>query len=206
MPTSSPTLADYVSDVRNYLHDANANYWTDAQLVRYINKARLQVATDTGILRQVVTINLPYNTEKYSLDTVATGMAPISVMNIFVTWSQTRYRLQQLSWNDLNTQFRMWTSYNSYPCAYAIVGRNVYVAPTPDQAYTSEWDLPFAPTDLTTGGTEAQLFVPFIESICLYASYLAKSQDQQWKEADAFLQKYFTLTSMVANSAVFRIA
>jgi hypothetical protein len=45
------TLSTYIAEVRRLLHDANANFWTDADLTTYINEARARVVRDTGCLR-----------------------------------------------------------------------------------------------------------------------------------------------------------
>lgn len=45
------TLSSYITDCRRLLHDANANFWDDAELTDYINQARERVVRDTGALR-----------------------------------------------------------------------------------------------------------------------------------------------------------
>lgn len=45
------SLSSYITDVRRLLHDASAQFWTDAQLTDNINAARERVVRDTGCLR-----------------------------------------------------------------------------------------------------------------------------------------------------------
>jgi hypothetical protein len=42
------TLAQYITQCRRLLHDANANFWTDQELTDYINDARNKLVRDTG--------------------------------------------------------------------------------------------------------------------------------------------------------------
>lgn len=61
-------LSSYLQNTRDLLHDANGNFYTDAQLTRWINRARRQVATDGQCVRI-----LPPSTGSVSAITVAGG-------------------------------------------------------------------------------------------------------------------------------------
>jgi hypothetical protein len=47
------TLQSYITQVRYLLHDAQSNFYTNDQLIGYINNARERVVRDTGCLRTV---------------------------------------------------------------------------------------------------------------------------------------------------------
>lgn len=53
------TLQGYVTQVRYLLHDATANFYTNDQLIGYINEARNRVVRDSGCLRTVQSIQVP---------------------------------------------------------------------------------------------------------------------------------------------------
>lgn len=53
------TLSGYLYQVRNLLHDANANFYTNQQLIDNINSARERVVRDTGCLRTVQVSQAP---------------------------------------------------------------------------------------------------------------------------------------------------
>ena len=72
-------LADYLLDVRLLLHDTSGNYFTDAELVGYINEARTTVCIDTGCLRRLLTVTLPGGVEAFPIGGVyslQSGLAP----------------------------------------------------------------------------------------------------------------------------------
>lgn len=46
-------LSQYITDVRDILNDANANFYTDAELTRWINKGREQIAQDAQCIRYI---------------------------------------------------------------------------------------------------------------------------------------------------------
>jgi hypothetical protein len=53
------TLQGYITQVRYLLHDAQANFYTNDQLIGYINSARERVVRDTGCLRTIQVSQTP---------------------------------------------------------------------------------------------------------------------------------------------------
>jgi hypothetical protein len=53
------TLNSYITEVQRLLHDANANFYSTAQLTDYINSARERVVRDTGCLRTIQVTQVP---------------------------------------------------------------------------------------------------------------------------------------------------
>jgi hypothetical protein len=64
------TLSTYLNYTRRLLHDVNANYWPDSELIDDINQARFRVVCDTGSNRLLQTVYLSYNLEKYAFGSV----------------------------------------------------------------------------------------------------------------------------------------
>lgn len=58
-------LTEYINQVRRLLHDANAQYWSDAELTDDINQARQKIALDTGCVRQLANFYLSQSAESY---------------------------------------------------------------------------------------------------------------------------------------------
>jgi hypothetical protein len=195
-------LSDYRSKVRALLHDARVNYYTDDALNSYINDARIRVAQDTQARREIITVTLTTGLDYYSLDSLTTfGIisGPIlSVLNIFITWGNTRYPVERKSWDQLNRFFRVYTTtgYTYLPLAWALVGRTVYLAPPPNQDFSAEFDCVIAPLPMADtasyGFPSADLVIypPFDYAVALWAAYLAKTYDQSFDEADRFKAEY----------------
>jgi hypothetical protein len=53
------TLSSYITEVRRLLHDANANFWTDAELTDAVNGGRQRIVRDTGCLRTIQVSSTP---------------------------------------------------------------------------------------------------------------------------------------------------
>lgn len=87
---TADVLWAYLIDTRTLLHDASGDYFTDAQLVGFINQARVHAAVDTGCLRTRETVTLPSGLEQYNIGgvyqltnvaTPAGGVAPYALVS-----------------------------------------------------------------------------------------------------------------------------
>jgi len=58
-------LTAYTNQVRRLLHDANANYWSDSELLDDINQARNRIALDSGSVRTLANFYLSLGQESY---------------------------------------------------------------------------------------------------------------------------------------------
>lgn len=57
----------YLIDTRTQLHDPSGNYFTDADLVNFINQARAHTAVDTGCLRTRLSVTFPAGIEQFAI-------------------------------------------------------------------------------------------------------------------------------------------
>jgi hypothetical protein len=73
------TLQDYITTTRRYLHDANANFWTDQELTDYINQGRDRLVRDTGINREIQNTVAINGQELYTFDNSAGTVSGILV-------------------------------------------------------------------------------------------------------------------------------
>jgi hypothetical protein len=73
------TLQTYLTECRRLLHDAVGNFWSDPELIDYINQGRQRVAADTGCSRRLVTLTLNVQscTGTGSGGNTITGVSPV---------------------------------------------------------------------------------------------------------------------------------
>ena len=199
MASNPPLLSDYLNSVRRLLHDATGNYWTDPELIDYINQARFRVVADTGCNRVLQTVPLLTATETYAYSTLPSGINTFDVLNVTVLWGNMRVPLNYMPFTEFNLKMRNWVAYQGRPVVFTVYGNNtVYVGPIPDQAYSSEWDTVVAPATLAIFSAQDTISFPFTEPVAYYAAYLAKEKEQSTEEANRFLQTY----TMKAKEAV----
>jgi hypothetical protein len=203
-------LVTYQTQVQRLLHDTSANFWPTPELTDYINEARNRVAQDTKCLRQLVTsLTLPAGQEAYNpqvfIPTI--GSSVIDVMAITVYWGNTRRKLFYNAFTEFDAQYRYWNQLQTIPEAYTRMSPTiVFIGPTPDQNYVSDWEVAVNPTPLITDATMDQLPIPFTEAVQYYAAYKAKYKEQALGEAEVFLKQYTRNLSWLCRAWMTRIA
>jgi hypothetical protein len=187
----STTLATYITATRRLLHDANANFWTDAELTDYINDARNRLVRDTGVLRTIQTSATVTNQEIYQFSTLPQGTQTMDILNINLYWGNSRVPMRYLPWTQFNAELRFWQNYVGRPIAFSLYGpQQFYLAPVPDQVYVLEIDTVIEPVPMTLPVTVDPIPDPWTGPVPFYAAYLAKFKEQSYGEAELFNQQY----------------
>lgn len=193
------SLNNYITLVRRLLHDPQGQMWSDQELTDDINQARSRIAADSKCLRQLITaVTLTANQELYTIVTTANtgtpanlGLQIVEVMGITIYWGNQRIKLQNRPFSEQDAKLRIWQSYVTRPGSIARMGSNLlYINPTPDQGYTSDWDCVIVPTPLALNTDPEVLAVPFQTPVPFYAAHIAKFNAQDYGESDKFYQKY----------------
>lgn len=185
------TLAQYITQCRRLLHDANANFWSDQELTDYINDARNKLVRDTGCLRTIQTSATVTNQETYTFASLPQGDQTMDIINLNLYWGSTRIPLRYLPWTDFNAQLRYWQNYYGRPIAYSMYGpQTFYLGPVPDEVYTMELDTVIEPTALVNNADVDTIPDIWTSPVAFYACYTAKFKEQSYGEAEIFNQQY----------------
>lgn len=184
--------SDYLSSVRRLLHDANGQFWSDSELLDYINQGRDRVVRDTGCYRILQSRNLTTPDETYSLTTgFPTSNEVFDVLNVTIQWGNSRISLAYMPWTQFNAQLRYWNSNTGRPVVFSVYAYQiVYVAPVPDQVYVGEWDTVCKPPAIVDATTVEVIPYPFGTPVQYFAAHLAKIKEQSWGESEKFLSLY----------------
>lgn len=184
-------LAQYITQCRRLLHDANANFWSDQELTDYINDARNKLVRDTGCLRTIQTSATVTNQETYTFASLPQGDQTMDIINLNLYWGSTRIPLRYLPWTDFNAQLRYWQNYYGRPIAYSMYGpQTFYLGPVPDEVYTMELDTVIEPTALVNATDTDTIPDIWTSPVAFYACYTAKFKEQSYGEAEIFNQQY----------------
>ena len=187
-----PTLSDYITETRRLLHDVNGNFWTDSELIDYINDARGHTVQDSGCRRILQTYTLTVGDETIDYLDLPQGNNTIDILNINLYWGDSRWPMYYMAWTDFNAQLRFWQNYNGRPIGFSIYGaKTIYIGPKPDQVYEIELDTVVLPSPLVTGSqSDTDIQSPFYEAVAYYAAHKAKYQEQSYGESEIFKQEY----------------
>ena len=192
-------LDDYNSRTRRLLSDGKKQFFSDQELTRDINDARVRIAGDTKCLRQLITnIVLPPGQEQYNIvETVNRGLPSnlglnvVEVVSVTIYWGTYRVKCRNLSFTEQDSKLRAFPTYATRPGSLAMMGANiVYLNPTPDMPYNSDWDVVLVPVPLGTNSDLEVLPIVFQRLVPWYAASLAKFGEQSLSESDVFYQKY----------------
>jgi hypothetical protein len=195
-------LSGYLTELRDLLHDPNDGFWPLANKIGYINRAMNQRDLDTEQNRQLFTFTLIVGTDTYTFTQVGNNQV-FDVIAINLIYVSTRVILEEKSLTMLNATKRPWTPYQGVPEAWARYGPNqVILGPNPSFAYTTEWDCAVYSNPLVSLTDPDPLPYPYTKPVAHYAASLAKRNERQYDEADAFLRDYYRELNTAINSRV----
>jgi hypothetical protein len=199
------SLSDQLDELRDLLHDPNDRFWSATQKANYINRAMRRRDMDTGANRQLLTFVLTAGTGSYTLAQVGNGQA-FDLYSINLIFGATRILLQNLPKTELDMKYRPWTTYTAIPEAFARYGPStVILGPTPNTAFTTEWDCAVYSSPLINPTDTDPLPYPYTQPVPYYAAYLAKMNMQKDDEAQEFLQRYEQQLGIATNARVGRV-
>ena len=117
------------------------------------------------------------------------------ILSINVIWGTELYTLRWMPFRLFSPTYRPFTatSYIRQPSAWAVYGNTgLFIGPTPDSNYGIEVDSIVLPTPFAVGDTTTIDNIPPMcqDPIKFYAAYLAKSNAQNYGEAEKKLEEY----------------
>jgi len=185
------TLSEYLLNTRRLVRDANAQYWSDAELTTYINWAMKQRDRDSLMNRSIQTTDLTIDQNLYQFNASPFNVSTIDVLSIIVLYGNMRVRLEERVYEEAASLYQPTSSYSGLPTVFAKFGANqVYIAPMPNQAYEAEFDTAVVATDLTVAADADPLPYPWTDPVPFLAAHFARYSLQQYDEAEAMMKAY----------------
>lgn len=185
------SLADYLDELRDLLHDPNDRVWTVVQKANYINHAMRQRDLDTGTQRSTLSFTLTSGVGTYTFAQVGSGLI-YDVFSITLIFGSLRCVLDNPSLTDLNIYYRPFTTQLGWTAGWAKQGPSTVIfGPTPSTAFVTEWDVAVYSTPLILLTDTDPLPYPYTKPVPFYAAHLAKINERQHAdEAMEFLADY----------------
>lgn len=200
------SLADYLDELRDLLHDPSDRIWSALQKANYINRAMRQRDLDTGVNRQTFTFTLTAGTGTYTFSQVGSGSI-FDVFSIVLIFGQTRAVLDNPSLTDLNIYYRPSRTQNGWTAGWAKQGPSTVIfGPTPSTAFVTEWDCAVYASPLILTADTDPLPYPYTKPVPFYAAHLAKINERNHAdEAMEFLADYDRELGVATSARVGRI-
>lgn len=194
-------LAQYISRVRTLLHDAAAQFYTDAQLTDFINQARKQIALEGECVRGLGSTNTVVGQQAYLHTGVTVPTTPLGVGGLLVpraiqfnngfgeVWLQGRnWEWFSFYWlgilNPPPTFPQAWSPFN--------IGSDgiFYLGPAPDAIYNVIIDGAWSVIDLVDDTTAEALPYPWTDAVQWYSLFLAYTDSQRSRDAGEAFNEY----------------
>lgn len=118
----------------------------------------------------------------------------LDIMNVTPIWGNLAPPLNYQPWTEFNAKMRLLRATNQQrPCVwsrYGTSGGSAFLQPIPDQMYVTEFDTAILPQLLTDDITPDAIAFPYTTPVAYYAAWKAKYNQQQFAEAQNFLNDY----------------
>lgn len=181
-----------ITDIRRELVEISASYWTDAELLRHINRAELDFVNRTRILEDTATLSLAQGRLDYSLP--SNWLSARAVFLKIVNQQDGTFRWKRLYPTNLekNSQqspnfYNTETSNQGTPTRYWIWGRALWLDRAPDAEHATTLLLFYKskPIALTSVTSSINLDDSLSEAITAYVLWKAWAKEQEFDRADA---------------------
>lgn len=119
--------------------------------------------------------------------------SPFNVVSISIIWGNQRYMLRFRGFTLFNAYMRSQLFFTQRPIIWTIHEQTgvVLIAPPPDQAYLSEWDVIVQAFPLVAPSDEdTQIKDPWSDAVQYYAAQLCLTKLQNFEQADYMLKLY----------------
>src|SRR5437773_767522 len=120
------SLADYLAELRDLLHDPNDRFWSATQKANYINRALRRRDIDTAANRSTVSFTLTSGTGTYTFAQVGNGQI-FDVLAIALIFGTQRVTLDNPSLTELNQYYRPYTTQTGWTRAWARQGPSAVI-------------------------------------------------------------------------------
>jgi len=202
---STTPLSTALTEIRDFLDEPVAQQWSNTQLTSYINLGQADVQRKSEALRQMVTLEVLENVQKY--------IAPSDILRIYrleyiPSGSTQTYGLEFRGYNEMDA---VWGTYQQYtgafPSLYTLWSNpptlQIVAYPVPSQTglFQCFYYRQPVPVALQTDTLDC---LPGYESLIYdYAVYRALRQDADPRWQDQFNMYNQNLDSMIALSRSF---
>ena len=195
------TLQRYLARVSFFLRDTSQKFWSQTNLIEYINQARQDVTYDTACCRAYADFTAVPSVERYDFATyifpavLAKGYPAESVAYIQSVSAELnptlRYKLNYMQFDSFDAYYRT-LPYGFLPGVWTMFDyQSFYLAPVPNAAYQLHADCVWLPNPLVTNSDQEKALPTFLADIvAMKACSWAKFYERNYGEADAFNRGY----------------
>lgn len=185
-----------ITDVRRELVETSAAYWSDAELLRHINRAELDFVNKTRILEDTAQLSLTQGRLDYPLPSNWVSARAVFHKVVNSDGSSSWRRIYPSNLEKISQQHPNFltvdTTNQGRPDRYWIWGRSLFLDRAPNAENTTNLYLFFKskPVPLTTASQEINLDDSLSEAITAYVLWKAWTKEQEFDTAEEHKLEY----------------
>lgn len=181
--TSSTAGSTLTTRIRYYLNESTASFWSDAEILAWINDGQRDIVARTHCLEGKENETIITGTYEYAI-----GSSYITVEGVTFTTSTSTSSLKKGSIEHMGDTMDV-----GQPAYYFTWDNNLVVYPVPDSGVSGTTLTIYyieMPTDLTSGTSTIVVPKQFDRALLLYAVSQALFKDEKFAKAGRFMAEY----------------
>lgn len=205
MGASTTTLSQALTTVRDFLDEPQPAMWSNAQLTNYINLAQADIQRKSEALRQLSTINVQPDVQKY---TAPTDTLRIYRLEYIPQGSNQTYSLEFRGYNESDAVWGTYQQYTGqYPSIYTLWSQppnlQIVAYPVPSQYGIFQVFYYRQPIPVVNSTDTLDVLPGFEDVVFDYAVYRSYRQDADPRWQDQFQLYSDNLQNLIAMSRSF---
>jgi hypothetical protein len=185
--TSGKAASDIITEVRSYLNESTASFWTDAELLKYIDAGLKDLVARTHCTQDLAKIQLSGNSREYTWSG-ASGYVAIEDRVFFFNSGTSKYHKMI---RDETIAGR--TSETGQPEYWHESNGKIYFWPTPSSTYSGHTVyMDYVPIHTAISATTSKIIIPTSYDQCLvwYVVSQAFAKLAKFDQAEYFMRRY----------------
>jgi hypothetical protein len=202
-------LSQYITDTQDMLNDSEGQFFRDAQLTRYINRARRRIAAASGCIRVMPPATrtfggqeaYPFSMWTSTIQSMVPGVQSIlhcRSLAVAIGVGGWKPMWRRIVWTDFQARFRIfngtfigtisepgwWAQFGSGPAG------QIFLAPIPSQECPMDVDLTCVPEPLLRDEDPEPIPYPWTDAVPYWTAVLCLLQQQRKEDATAMAQLF----------------
>ena len=181
------TTVDILAQIRSALVEPVAGFWTDPELIRWLNRAQSDYVNRTRVLEDMDRTATQASLGVYPLPNDCLSVRAVFINRASANTPEDWKRLVPTNLEKNAQEVPNFTASASnqtgLPGSYMIWGRNLYLFPVPDDSYTVQMFYKSKPLDISASNQPLGLDDSLHEALIAYVLWRAFEKEKEYDQA-----------------------
>ncbi len=181
------TTEDIIAQIRSALVEPIQGFWSDEELIRWLNRAQSDYVNRTRVLEDVDTTNTQDKNAVYPLPSACLSIRAVFLNRAAPGAQEDWKRLVPSNLEKTAQETPNFTASSDkqtgLPGKYMVWGRNLYLFPVPDGIYTIQMFFKSKPIDISASNQPLGLDDSLHEALIAYVLWRAYEKEKEYDQA-----------------------